>query len=130
MVEASQEKPGLPAVQTVKLGASQNGSEIQYKFITNPFNPNPVNAFLLPGCSARKELDDILLGYKTSLVNMKLNTDPGKYIHLLDPSLFLPEGTMGNGEISLMSGLHSLELLKNSILMVESRTLTAIAKNN
>lgn len=130
MVEASQEKPGLPAVQTVKLGASQNGSEIQYKFITNPFNPNPVNAFLLPGCSARKELDDILLGYKTSLVNMKLNTDPGKYIHLLDPSLFLPESTMGNGEISLMSGLHSLELLKNSILMVESRTLTAIAKNN
>jgi hypothetical protein len=125
MVEESQGKPGLPALQSAQTGTTQ----IQYKFISNPFNPNPFNDFLLPGCSTRNELDETLLGYKASLSELVLKTDKGKYMKLLDPSLFLSDNEK-DGEISLLSGLHSLELLKNSILMVESCMLTSIAKNN
>ena len=54
--------------------------------------------------------------------------DLQKYTSLLEPSLYLPE-TMPEGAISLMSGLHSLELLRNSLLAVESNILTVIARH-
>jgi hypothetical protein len=128
MVEVSQGKPGLPAIQPVKLGTSENGTQIQYKFISMPFITIPVHDFLLPGCSSRKELDEALMSYKTSLSGLSQKPDLQKYMALLETSLFLPD--MKDGEVSLLSGLHSLELLKNSVLIVESYTLTAIAKNN
>lgn len=127
MVEESQGKQGMPAVQATKLNATQNGTEIRYKLITNPFNPNSVHDFLLPGCSTRQELDAALLNYKTSLSGFNHKADLQNYISLLQPSLLLPDRS--DNEISLLSGLHSLELLKNSILTVESYMLAAIAKN-
>jgi uncharacterized protein with PQ loop repeat len=130
MVEESKGKPDQPKVQPVKLGPSEIGAEIQYKSIVNPFNPKPVNDFLLSGCSTRIKLDETIIGYKTNISRLNLKTDQERYMHLLDTSLFFSDTSVKAGEVSLLSGLHSLELLKNSILIVESCTLTAIAKNN
>jgi hypothetical protein len=46
---------------------------------------------------------------------------------LLEPSTYLPEKEP-EIPISLMSGLHSLELLKNGILTAEAKILMAITR--
>jgi hypothetical protein len=129
MVEEAQGKPGAPAVKPVMFNPKQSSDEIQYESISNPFNTSPVTDFLLPGCNSRKQLDKTLLDFETSLSNLPLKSDVQNYKSLLKPSLFLPGETLKKNEVSLMSGLHSLELLKNSVLIVESEMLRSIAKN-
>jgi hypothetical protein len=52
-----------------------------------------------------------------------------KYKKMLDTEIFLPAGNPGNGEISLMAGLHTLEIMKNGLLTVESCVLNTIARH-
>jgi hypothetical protein len=127
MVEEAQGKPGIPAVKPVSYSPSEPTNQIQYNNIANPFITSPVSDFLFQGCKTRQELDKTLLDYENALSDMSLTDDFQNYKSLLESSLFLPETQKGN-EISLMSGLHSLELLKNSVLIVESKMLTAIKK--
>jgi hypothetical protein len=42
---------------------------------------------------------------------------------------FLPAGNLKEGGMSLMSGLHNLEIIKNGLLTVESCVLNEIAKH-
>lgn len=128
MVGEGQGNPGVPAIK-VMYTPSESGTEIQYKNISEPFGTSPVNEFLLPGCSTRQKLDEALLNYRDSLEELNLVSDNQNYIGLLDPSLFLPT-TVKNDGISLLSGLHSLELLKNSVLIAESYMLKAFTKTN
>ncbi len=130
MVEEVHGKPGMPVVKSVMFTPSEGGNEIQYQNISQPFITFPVNDFLLPGSSTRHNLEEELLDYKASLTKLTLTNDLQNYIRFLEPSLFLPDVTPKNAGISLMSGLHSLELLKNSVLIVESYTLTTLANNN
>jgi hypothetical protein len=53
-----------------------------------------------------------------------------KYKKMLDTETFLPAGNTESGETSLMSGLHSLEIMKNGLLTVESSVLSGIARHN
>jgi len=55
--------------------------------------------------------------------------DLPKYANLLDLSTYLPETKPEDAKISMISGLHALELLKNSLLTVESNMLSAIVKH-
>jgi hypothetical protein len=51
-----------------------------------------------------------------------------RYGHILNPEVYFPAVTEQPVNFSLMSGLHALELLGNSILIVESdiiRSLTS-----
>lgn len=129
MVEEAQGRPGMPAVSQVQPGQTFKTSEIQYKYLSKPFTTTPVTDCLLPGCSSRNELDTALRDYMNSLSGLTFGNDLQKYKGLLEPSLFLPGEIRSGNEVSLMSGLHSLELLKNVILTVESCILTTIANN-
>jgi hypothetical protein len=44
-----------------------------------------------------------------------------------DPSVYLPSDPEENERITMMTGLHSLALLRNTILAFESKALTEIA---
>ena len=52
------------------------------------------------------------------------------YKRLLDPAVFLPANDNNGSGVSLMSGLHSLELMKNSLLTFESSMLSSLVSNN
>jgi hypothetical protein len=127
MVEEAEGEPGLPAASPVLISQSEKGPEIQYKLLSRPFHPGPVKDFLLPGCNSRQELNTAIKEYTNYISDMRSGEDLQKYKGVLEPSVFLPDKINKDAEISLMSGLHSLELLKNSILTVESYMLTYMA---
>jgi hypothetical protein len=129
MVQESEGEPGKPALSQDQIKQTETGTEIQYKRLSKAFYYAPVRDFLASGSSTRDELNSALTEYAKYISGMIPEEDPQKYTNLLEPSLYLP-GTVPEGtNISLMSGLHSLELLKNSLLTVESKMLTAIIKH-
>lgn len=128
MVQESEGEPGKPALSEDQIRQTETGTEIQYTMLSNAFHNAPVRDFLAPGCSTREELNLALTEYVKYISGIIPEEDLQKYKSLLDPSLYLP-GTMPDGtNISLMSGLHSLELLRNSLLTVESKMLTDIVR--
>jgi hypothetical protein len=129
MIRESEEGRGKPALSQDQIRQTETGTEIQYNKLSNAFNNASVRDFLAPGCSTREELNSALTEYGQYISGIIPEEDLQKYTSLLDPSIYFP-GTMPDGtNISLMSGLHSLELLKNSLLTVESKMLTDIIRH-
>jgi hypothetical protein len=128
MVRASEGEPGKPAVADEQILKTENGTEIQYRMLTRPFQPGPVRDFLLPGCTSRKELDKAMQEYCNLISELVPERDRGKYKVFLEPSAYLPGDSAENTEMSLMTGLHALELLKNSLLTIESKIFNVIIK--
>jgi translation initiation factor 2 beta subunit (eIF-2beta)/eIF-5/uncharacterized protein with PQ loop repeat len=129
MVQESEGQPGKPAVSAGQISQTKTGQEILYRELSRPFDPGPAKVFLLPGCSIRKELNSSMAEYVSYLTSMTSAEDLLKYKKMLDTETFLPDGSAEKGEMSLMSGLHSLEIMKNGLLTVESCVLNEIAKH-
>ena len=51
-----------------------------------------------------------------------------KYKKMLDTETYLSAESFANAEVSLMSGLNSLEIMKNGLLTIESCVLNDISK--
>jgi hypothetical protein len=127
MVAESEGKPGLPVINDQLFKKTESGQEIQIDLLNSPFHPDPVKDYLLPGCTSRQKLDDAMKSYMSFLSGLSSGGELRRFRRLLDPTTYLP-GTPERGDISLMAGLHSLMLLKNGLLTVESNALTSIAK--
>ena len=129
MVQESEGQPGKPAVSASQIIQTKTGQEILYRELSKPFDQGPARAFLLPDCSARKELNSSMSEYVSYLTSMTSAEDILKYKKMLDTETFLPDGNPDKGKISLMASLHTLEVLKNGLLSVESCVLNKIAKH-
>jgi uncharacterized protein with PQ loop repeat len=129
MVQESEGQPGKPAVSASQIIQTKTGQEILYRELSKPFDPGPAKVFLLPDCSARKELNSSMSEYVSYLTGMTTAEDLLKYKKMLDTETFLPDGNPGKGEISLMASLHTLEIMKNGLLTVESCILNKITKH-
>jgi hypothetical protein len=129
MVQASEGEPGKPAVSASQLSLAKTGQEIIYSELSKPFDPGPAKAFLMPGCSTRKELNSSMTEYINYLNRIAPAGDLLKYKKMLDTEIFLPGGNPDKGEISLMASLHTLEIMKNGLLTVESCVLNTIARH-
>jgi hypothetical protein len=129
MVLESEGEPGKPTVSFDLIYLTEAGKQIQYIKLSKPFNTNLPKDFLFPGCSARKELNSSMAEYISHLTSITPTEDILKYKKLLDTETFLPAGNPEEGEMSLMSGLHTLEIIKNGLLIVESCVLNEIAKH-
>jgi hypothetical protein len=127
MVAESEGKPGMTTSGPVRTIQSETGPEIQYNLLSDPFQTEPVIDFLIPSCSSRQEIENAVLEYEKYLSEIISKEEFQKYEGLLNPSQFLPKEISEVPGISLMSGLHSLELYKNSILSVESYILVTVA---
>ena len=129
MVQESEGKPDKPAVSASQISMTKTGQKILYSELSRPFDPIPVKVFLMPGCSTRKELNSSMAEYVNYLTSITRAEDLLKYKKMLDAEIFLPAGNPDKGEISLMAGLHTLEIMKNGLLTVESCVLKTIAKH-
>jgi len=129
MVQESEGQPGKPAVSAGQISQTKTGQEILFRELSRPFDPVPSKVFLLPGCSARNELNSSMAEYVSYMTSITPAEDLLKYKKMLDIETFLPVGNPGEGEMSLMSGLHSLEIMKNGLLTVESCVLNEIARH-
>ena len=129
MISEAEGKPGMPVVISDQIIQTETGAEIQYMNISNPFHPVPVQDFLLPGTSARGELNSMLKDYVDYLSGLIPGESTQEFSSLINSSVYLPDQQPENARISMISGLHSLEVLKNSILTVEFNMLKAVANH-
>ena len=129
MVQESEGRPVNAAIRPDLIRQTETGPVIQYRFLSTPFAMAPVRDNLLPGCSSRQELNAGILQYKEFISGINSGKDLLNLGSLLDPSNYLPAEINENTGISLMSGLHSLEVIKNGILAFEWQMLTAAANH-
>ena len=129
MIAESEGEPGRPVENPRQIKLTENGPEIEFRFLTRPFHNAPVSDFLLPGTASRKKLETAIADYSKYLATITPQTEFQKFGKMLDPSNCLPIQATEGREISMMSGLHSLDLLKNSLLTIESYALRSIAKH-
>ena len=125
IVREAEEVTGNPAPAQDLISESEGLTEIKYRYLTGGFNPFPVNGFPSPESKWSKEIDIALKDYITFISTVITPDELQKYAQLLSPPLKFREGNM----ISIITGLHSLELLKNSILAAEAGMLKDIAQN-
>lgn len=126
MVRASEEKHGNPLVNTALAEPADKEPEIRFTRLTRPFYTLPAKDFLIAGCSARQNLDKVLADYMNYVSSLKAEPDPERFKGLLDPAIYLPDDNPAQAEMTLLSALHSLEILKNNLLAVESHTLISV----
>jgi hypothetical protein len=129
MVEESEGTPGNPPPNTASFGQPDNAPEIRFTHLANPFSKVPARDFLMPGCIVRKEMNMVLSEYMNYVTTLTPDRDSGKFKELLDPSIYLPGGASAQNDLTLLSALHSVEILKNNLLTVESCMLSYIAKH-
>ncbi len=124
MVEVSEGSPH----NTESAGETDNGPEIRFTHLANPYSKVPARDLLMPGCSVRQEMKKVLSDYMNYVTTLTPDRDSGKFKGLLDPSIYLPGGLSAPNDLTLLSALHSVEILKNNLLAVESCMLSSIAK--
>jgi uncharacterized protein with PQ loop repeat len=129
MVQQSEGKPGKPAISADQIRKTEAGSEIEYRKLSFIMDPAPANDFLLPGTDARKELESSMSDYVNFLAGLVSGDDLSKYKKVLATETFLSKGSGEAVLTSLISALHSLQIMKNGVLTVESSVLSGIAKH-
>jgi hypothetical protein len=126
MVRVSEGEPGKTSVNPQSETKPENRFEIRNILLASPFSKVPARELLKQGCSDRQELDNVLAGFMDYAASLTSEKDSGKFKGLLDPSVYLPGGTSDQVDLTLMSALHTMDILKNNVLAVESHTLTCI----
>lgn len=129
MVQESEGQPGKPAVSATQIIQTNTGQKIIYRNLSKPFDQRPARVFLTPGCNVRKELNSSMAEYESYLASITSAEDLLKYKKMFDTETFLPDGP-DKGNMTLMSALHSLEIMKNGLLTVESCILNKVARHN
>jgi translation initiation factor 2 beta subunit (eIF-2beta)/eIF-5 len=129
MVQESEGQPGKPAVSASQISQTETGQVILYRELSKPFDHGPAKTFLTPGCTTRNELNSSMAEYVNYLTGLTPAEDMLKYKKILNTEIFLPAVNPDNAEISLMTGLHTLEIMKNGLLTVESCVLNTIARH-
>jgi len=127
MVQESEGQPGKPAVSARQISQTETGQEIHYWELSKPLDAGPAKAFLAPGSNTRNELNSLMAEYVNYLSGITSAETMQKYKKVLDTEMFLTAVIPANGKTSLMAGLHTLEIMKNGLLTVESCVLHSIA---
>ena len=130
MVQESEGQRGKPAISDGQISQTKTGQEIIYGKLSKPFDQGVAKTFLLPGCNARKELNSSMAEYESYLASITSAEDMLKYKRMFDLETFLPDGNSDKGDMTLMSALHSLEIMKNGLLTVESCILNKVSRHN
>jgi hypothetical protein len=129
MIEESEGEPGKPAVNPSAMIKTGEGYKIVYTSLSRPFHIQPARDFLVPESPSRQKLNASINSYINYLSAVLPPSDFQKLKSLLEPSLYLPEKDQGELKITMISSLHSLEILKNNLLIAESRVLENIMIN-
>ncbi len=122
--------PGAPAVLTNQITETETGPVIQLKKLYHPFRTVSFSNFLTKDSDLRNELTTALKKYSDYLSGQLPADKFEMYGKLLEPSVYLPEINPETDRVTLITGLHMLELMKNGILAAESYAIEMISEVN
>jgi hypothetical protein len=129
MVQQSEGKPGIPALANDQIKHSDSGTEIQFRQLSYILDPAPAADFLSPGCAERKRLNAFMADYLSFLAAVLPADNLPECKKILDPESVLPASGDEIKSRSLISGLHSLQLLKNRVLTVEAAVIKGFSNS-
>jgi hypothetical protein len=128
MVQESEGKPGKATVTSDAGQQVEPGHEIVYKELKRPFYQLSYRDHFSPGSKLLNYIDGAMKEYNDYLIMIVPDNDILRYKKLLAPTTYLAGDETPDRVISLMSGLHNLEVMKNGILTVESCVLNEIVR--
>jgi len=129
MVGESEGEPGNPVVYPSQVIQTEAGPEIRFRQLTFPFHIYPVQDFLVAGTESRDALDKAVQEYRSWLSATIPAGTWNEVDRLLDLSMYLSVPAIRDKRSSMLSGLHSLAVMKNSLLAVEQHALRELAEN-
>lgn len=113
----------------IQIIQSETGPEIRFRQLSFPFHPSPVQDFLVKGTESRDALDKAVMEYR-SWLSATIPADTWTQVdRMIDLSMYLSVPASGDKRSSMLSGLHSLAVMKNSLLAVEQYALRKLAEN-
>jgi hypothetical protein len=123
MICESEGEPGNPVENPSQIKQTGNGTEIEFRLLSYPFHKSPVRDFLMTGSESRSMLEQAIREYKLYLSTIISTNIFEEIDKMIDPSKYLPLPGSENRRISMISGLHSLAVMKNSLLTAEIHAL-------
>lgn len=123
MVGLSEGTPDNPVENPKQISILRTGQAIDYVKLSNPFHPLPVKEFLMPGTEVRTKLEKAISDYKNYLSGIV----PEGFTSGINLQAILPSVIEDGRDISMMTGLHSLALLRNSVCTSENAALKQVA---
>ncbi len=130
LIAEAEGEPGVPAVLTRQIAETETGPVIQFEALHNPFQTVLFSKFLMKDSGLRNDIAAALKKYSDYLAGQLPADKFEMYGKLLEPSVYLPEINPETDRISLITGLHMLELMKNGILTAESYAFAMISEAN
>lgn len=119
-------------VESEMISLAEGGQTADYRNLSSPFSTVPYRELLSPGSPKRKDIENALSEYR-NYISETFPADVSESVAKLTlASVFLPPADGPEARVSLMTGLHSLILMKSSVLTVENvlmRNLTNSKQN-
>ncbi len=130
LIAEAEGKPGTPAVLTGQITETVTGPVVQFKALKHPLHTVPFSRFLTDDSGLRNELAAAMKKYSDYLSGQLPADRFEMYGKLVEPSVYLPEINPETDRVSLLTGLHMLQLMKNGILTAESYAIATISEVN
>jgi len=127
LIEESEKQQGKPVSDQAAKKYPAGAQEIDFNNLSQPFHTQAVKEVLLPGCPEREELNSALGAYSAFLSSVVGSEEHEKLAKLIDATYFLPGEYPAEGNLLMLSSLHSLEVMKGNLITVESILLAKAA---
>ena len=130
MIALAEGEPGMPNPNAPLAVQAREGKPIHYKNLSAPFTPVPYGELLGPGSPTRKEIEAALAEYRNYISEVFPAGVASSVNRLPDAAIYLPAADGLEKRVSLMSALHSLALMRNSVLVAENVLLKSLTNSN
>lgn len=130
LIALAEVEAGMPGTNSMQAVQAREVKPIQYRNLSAPFTPLPYGELLSPGSPTRKEIDNALADYRNYISEVFPADVASSVNRLPDAAIYLPEADGLEKRVSLMSALHSLLLMRNSVLVTENVLLKSLTNSN
>jgi len=129
MISLAAGKKGKPDDENAPVSMTAEGPQVNINLIRAPFTWDPFRIYLAPGTETRNGIEEALSDYQNYISGFDsvLLTHNTGLVSDLKNILF--PATEGEERITLMTSLHMLELLKNTVLAVEIKAFSLISEH-
>jgi hypothetical protein len=130
MIALAEGESGVALAAVPSAVQPEVGKPVALRNLRDPFSPVPFSDLLTPGSPQRKEIEKALADYREYISEAFPAEVALAANRLFDASAYLPGTGDEKRVVSLLTALHSLSMMKNSVLTAENTLLRSLADSN